>query len=297
MIEVTDLVKNFEQKRALDRLNLCVPDGAVYGLVGPNGAGKSTLIRHLTGIYLQDSGEVLVHGEPVFDNPEVKGEIAYIPDEIPYWTQATVNDMKQFYSSVYPGFDIGYCDRLQKEFGLEGKQMMRKLSKGQQKLAAFHFALAQRPRVVILDEPVDGLDPVNRRAIWGYLLGDVAERGTTVLVSSHNLRELEDVCDYVGIMNHGKMLLERSLSELQESIVKIQTVLPEGVSLPEELNVLYRQETGRLLRLILGETAEEASEKLASCGPLFLDVLPLTLEEIFIYELGGTDHDINAFVL
>ena len=273
------------------------PDGAVYGLVGPNGAGKSTLIRHLTGIYLQDEGEILIHGEPVFDNPDVKKEIAYIPDEIPFWTQATVNDMKRFYASVYPEFDIGFCDRLQKEFGLDGKQMMRKLSKGQQKLAAFHFALAQRPRLVILDEPVDGLDPVNRRAIWGLLLGDVAERGTTVLVSSHNLRELEDVCDYVGIMNHGKMLLERSLSELQENIVKIQTVLPEGVSLPEELNILHREETGRLLRLILRETAEAASEKLTACGPLFLDVLPLTLEEIFIYELGGTDHDINTLVL
>ncbi len=297
MIEVTALVKKFEQIRALDGVDLHVSDGAVYGLVGPNGAGKSTLIRHLTGIYLQDSGEILVHGDPVFDNPEVKREIAYIPDEIPYWTQATINDMKRFYASVYPDFDIELCDRLQKEFSLEGNRMMRKLSKGQQKLAAFHFALAQRPRIVILDEPVDGLDPVNRRAIWGLLLGDVAERGTTVLVSSHNLRELEDVCDYVGIMNNGKMLLERSLSELQESIVKIQTVLPEGVSLPENLNVLHREKTGRLLRLILRETAEAASEKLAACGPLFLDVLPLTLEEIFIYELGGTDHEINALVL
>ena len=296
MIEARDLVKTFEEKHALDGLNLHVPEGAVYGLVGPNGAGKSTLIRHLTGIYRQDSGEVLVDGREVFDNPEIKAEIAYIPDEIPFWAQATVNDMRQFYSSLYSTFDAELCDRLQKEFGLDGKLMMRKLSKGQQKLAAFQFALAQRPRVVVLDEPVDGLDPVNRRAIWGILLGDVAERGTTVLVSSHNLRELEDVCDYVGIMNRGRMLLERSLSDLQESIVKIQTVLPEGAMLPEKLNVLHREETGRLLRLILRETEEEARDKLAVCEPLFLDILPLTLEEIFIYELGGTDHEVNALV-
>ena len=296
MIEARDLVKTFEEKHALDGLNLHVPEGAVYGLVGPNGAGKSTLIRHLTGIYRQDSGEVLVDGREVFDNPEIKAEIAYIPDEIPFWAQATVNDMRQFYASLYSTFDAELCDRLQKEFGLDGKLMMRKLSKGQQKLAAFQFALAQRPRVVVLDEPVDGLDPVNRRAIWGILLGDVAERGTTVLVSSHNLRELEDVCDYVGIMNRGRMLLERSLSDLQESIVKIQTVLPEGAMLPEKLNVLHREETGRLLRLILRETEEEARDKLAVCEPLFLDILPLTLEEIFIYELGGTDHEVNALV-
>ena len=297
MIEARDLVKTFEEKHALDGLNLHVPEGAVYGLVGPNGAGKSTLIRHLTGIYRQDSGEVLVHGREVFDNPEIKAEIAYIPDEIPFWAQATVNDMRQFYASLYPTFDTEFCDRLQKEFGLDGKLMMRKLSKGQQKLAAFQFALAQRPRIVVLDEPVDGLDPVNRRAIWGILLGDVADRGTTVLVSSHNLRELEDVCDYVGIMNRGRMLLERSLSDLQESIVKIQTVLPEGAMLPEKLNVLHREETGRLLRLILRETEEEARDKLAVCEPLFLDILPLTLEEIFIYELGGRDDDVNALIL
>ncbi len=296
MIEARDLVKVFEEKRALDGVNMHVSAGAVYGLVGPNGAGKSTLIRHLTGIYRQDSGEVLVHGREVFDNPEIKAEIAYIPDEIPFWSQATVNDMKQFYASLYPTFDTEFCERLQKEFCLDGKLMIRKLSKGQQKLAAFQFALAQRPRIVVLDEPVDGLDPVNRRAIWGILLGDVAERGTTVLVSSHNLRELEDVCDYVGIMNGGRMLLERSLSELQESIVKIQTVLPEGARLPEKLNVLHREETGRLLRMILRETEEEARDKLAECEPLFLDILPLTLEEIFIYELGGTDHEVNALV-
>ena len=297
MIEARNLVKSFEQTRALDGLTLTVPDGAVYGLVGPNGAGKSTLIRHLTGIYRQDEGELLINGEPVYENPSVKKKIAGIPDEIPYWSQATINDMMRFYASVYPSFDRAYYEKLGEDLELDGMRMMRKLSKGQQKLAAFRIALAQRPDILVLDEPLDGLDPVNRRTVWGLILGDVAERGTSVLVSSHNLRELEDVCDHVGIMNRGKMLLERSLSELQENMVKIQLVLPEGTALPADLELLHEGRTGRVRQLILRGRAEELSARIAACGPLFMDVLPLTLEEIFIYELGGMEHEVKSLVL
>ena len=297
MIEARNLVKSFEQTRALDGLTLTVPDGAVYGLVGPNGAGKSTLIRHLTGIYRQDEGELLINGEPVYENPSVKKKIAGIPDEIPYWSQATINDMMRFYASVYPSFDQEYYEKLGEDLELDGMRMMRKLSKGQQKLAAFRIALAQRPDILVLDEPLDGLDPVNRRTVWGLILGDVAERGTSVLVSSHNLRELEDVCDHVGIMNRGKMLLERSLSELQENMVKIQLVLPEGTALPADLELLHEGRTGRVRQLILRGRAEELSARIAACGPLFMDVLPLTLEEIFIYELGGMEHEVKSLVL
>lgn len=297
MIKAIKLVKLFEQTRALDCLTLTVPDGAVYGLVGPNGAGKSTLIRHLTGIYRQDEGELLINGEPVYENPSVKKKIAGIPDEIPYWSQATINDMMRFYASVYPSFDRAYYEKLGEDLELDGMRMMRKLSKGQQKLAAFRIALAQRPDILVLDEPLDGLDPVNRRTVWGLILGDVAERSTSVLVSSHNLRELEDVCDHVGIMNRGKMLLERSLSELQENMVKIQLVLPEGTALPADLELLHEGRTGRVRQLILRGRAEELSARIAACGPLFMDVLPLTLEEIFIYELGGMEHEVKSLVL
>ena len=297
MIEVNSLSKRFEETQALNGRSMTVPDGAVYGLVGPNGAGKSTLIRHLVGIYRQDSGEIRVDGEPVFENPAAKAKIAYIPDEIPFWSQSTIDDLKRFYASVYPAYDREYDQKLSVQFGLDGKQMLRRLSKGQQKLASFQLALALRPDYVILDEPVDGLDPVNRRKIWSLLMTDVAERGTTVLVSSHNLRELEDVCDHVGIMNHGEMLLERTLSELQENIVKIQLVLPDGKQLPDDLQIQYKNTVGRLQQLILRGKQEEISAKLAESEPLFLDVLPLTLEEIFIYELGGTEHEIGSFVL
>ena len=214
MIQVNKLIKSFDGFRALDGLNIHVPKGAVYGLVGPNGAGKSTVIRHLAGIYRQDSGQVLIDGQPVYENPEIKGRIAYIPDDIFYYTQATINDMMKFFRSVYPRFSQERFEKLEELFNLDRKQPMRKLSKGMQKQAAFWLAMSQCPDVVILDEPVDGLDPVMRRQVWSILLADVAENGTTVLVSSHNLRELEDVCDHVGIMNKGKVMMERSLEEL-----------------------------------------------------------------------------------
>ncbi len=297
MIEVRELVKSFEGLRALDGLTLTVPKGAVYGLVGPNGAGKSTLIRHLAGIYRQDAGSVLVEGEPVYENPAVKQKIAYIPDEVFYYTQATLRDMKGLYKDLYPSFDEERYRKLAGAFDLDEGRPIRKFSKGQQKQAAFWLALSLQPELVVLDEPVDGLDPVMRRQVWSLLLSDVAERGTTVLVSSHNLRELEDVCDHVGILNRGKMLLERSLSELQENLVKIQLALPEGRELPADLQILHESRTGRLRQLILRGKSEELSAKLQSVEPLFLDLLPLSLEEIFIYELGGAEHEVKNIVL
>ena len=297
MIEVCDLVKSFDGTRALDGLSLTVPQGAVYGLVGPNGAGKSTLIRHLAGIYRQDSGSVRVDGEEVYENPAVKRRIAYIPDEVFYFAQATIRDLRRLYSDLYPGFDAERWEKLAPAFDLDERRPIRKLSKGQQKQAAFWLALALRPELVVLDEPVDGLDPVMRRQVWSLLLSEVAERGMTVLVSSHNLRELEDVCDHVGIVNKGRMLMERSLSELQENLVKVQLALQEGAELPEGLEVLHESRTGRLRQLILRGNSEELSAKLQAARPLFLDTLPLNLEEIFIYELGGADHEVQNILL
>ncbi len=206
-------------------------------------------------------------------------------------------DMVRFYRGVYPGFDMRRFEKLGEVFNLDGKLLMRKMSKGMQKQAAFWIAVSLRPDVVLLDEPVDGLDPVMRRQVWSILLSDVAERGTTVLVSSHNLRYLEDVCDHVGIMNHGKMLVERALSVLQENTVKIQLALPDGGELPEGLEILHQTMTGRLRQLILRGGAEELTARLACAEPLFMDVVPLTLEEIFIYELGGADSEIKDIVI
>lgn len=297
MIEVRNVMKEFDGFRALDDMSMTVQTGSVYGLVGPNGAGKSTIIRHLTGIYRQDAGEIKIDGAPVFENPEVKSRIAYIPDDIFYYANASIREMMDFYRSIYPHFDAERFKKLADVFGLDPKRQMRRLSKGMQKQAAFWIAVSLRPEILILDEPVDGLDPVMRRQIWSIIMADVAENGTTVLVSSHNLRELEDVCDSVGIMNKGKIMIERSLNELQENIVKIQLALPDGESLPEGLDILHKSNTGRLQSLIMHGAQEELTEKLQSAHPLFIDAVPLTLEEIFIYELGGADYEVKDIVL
>ena len=297
MIEVKNVVKEFDGFRALDDMTMTVPKGSVYGLVGPNGAGKSTIIRHLTGIYRQDSGEILVEGVPVFETPEVKNRIAYIPDDIFYFSNASIREMADFYRSVYPHFDEERFKKLGEVFKLDPKRQMRRLSKGMQKQAAFWVAVSLRPEILILDEPVDGLDPVMRRQIWSIIMADVAENGTTVLVSSHNLRELEDVCDHVGIMNNGRIMIERSLADLQENIVKIQLALPDGGMLPEGLDILHKSSTGRLQSLIMHGNADELVERLGTAKPLFIDVIPLTLEEIFIYELGGADYEVKDIVL
>ncbi len=293
MIEVKKLVKTFGDFRALDGLDINVPSGAVYGLVGPNGAGKSTVIRHITGILKQDSGEVKVDGEDVFENNAVKARIAYIPDDVFYYTQASVNDMMKFYRDMYPKFDMERFSSLGKVFGIKTSSPVRKLSRGMQKQVAFWLALSMRPETVVLDEPVDGLDPVMRRQVWNVLLSDVAENGTTVLISSHNLRELEDVCDHVGIMNKGKMMIERNLADLQESLVKVQLALPEGKSVPDGLDILHMSELGHLKTIIVRGSTDDVTGKLAAASPMFIDVLPLTLEEIFVYELGGAGYEVK----
>lgn len=297
MIEVRNVTKTFDGFCALDDLTLTVPQGAVYGLVGPNGAGKSTIIRHLTGIYRQDAGTITVDGAPVFENPAVKARIAYIPDDVFYFSQATIADMMRYYRGVYPRFDTARYNALGEVFALDPKRPIRRLSKGMQKQAAFWLAMSMRPDVLILDEPVDGLDPVMRRQVWSLTMADVAENGTTVLVSSHNLRELEDVCDHVGIMNGGKLLLERTLSDLQDNIAKVLVALPDGTDLPEGLDIVHLSTTGRLYTLILRGNTAELTNILSTAQPLFMDVVPLTLEEIFIYELGGADYAVKDIIL
>ena len=249
MIEVCNVTKCFGEFKALDELNMTVPTGTVYGLVGPNGAGKSTIIRHITGIYRQDSGTITVDGAPVYENPAVKGRIAYISDDVFYFNTASIRDMAKFYAGVYPNFSWERFNALQDAFALDQKRPIRRFSKGMQKQAAFWLCMAMQPEILVLDEPVDGLDPVMRRQVWSIIMADIAERGTTVLVSSHNLRELEDVCDHVGIMDHGKILLERSLSEMQENICKVLVALPDGGTLPAGLNIVHQSSTGRLLTL------------------------------------------------
>ena len=274
--------------------------GSIYGLVGPNGAGKSTILRHIMGIYRPDSGSVLVDGQPVYENPAVKAKIAAIPDELYYFTSATTHDMMRFYRGLYPQFDDKRYQALKEAFPeVDEKQPIRRLSKGMQKQSAFWLTLCCNPEVLVLDEPVDGLDPVMRRQVWSLLMGDVSQRGTTVLVSSHNLRELEDVCDHVGVLSHGKVLLERSLTDLQDNVVKLQIAFQDGQlpKLPEDLHVLHTTQIGRVFTLIVRGNPGEIRTRMAQYSPILMEALPLSLEEIFIYEMGGEDYGIRDIVL
>ena len=295
MIEVRGLEKSFDGFRALRGVDMHVKKGAIYGLVGPNGAGKSTLIRHLTGIYRPDAGEVLIAGQPVYENKKVKAKMAYIPDDLFYFMQADTMEMKRFYEGIYPEFDAKLFYRLQEFFpSIDVKRNIRRLSKGMQKQVAFWLAICCKPELMILDEPVDGLDPVMRRQIWSIIMSEVAEHEMTVLVSSHNLRELEDVCDHVGIMHEGRVRVERSLSDLQGNVSKIQVACQSGMpKLPEKFEVLHMSNTGRVDTMIVKGNPREAEAALTASNPTIVDVLPLTLEEIFIYEMGGADYEVK----
>ena len=293
MLSLQNVIKTFGDFRALDELTMTVPKGAVYGLVGPNGAGKSTAIRLMTGVYRPDAGEITLEGMQIWENPAQKVRIGYIPDDIFYFPSATMEEMRRYYRGIYPDFDDELFERLYDVFQLPRKGQLRRFSKGMQKQAAFHLTLCTRPEVLILDEPVDGLDPVMRRQVWSLILSDVAQRQTTVLISSHNLRELEDICDYVGIMDRGRMLLERSLADMQGNIVKLQLV----GDAPEGLQVLHESTSGRLKTLVVRGSAQQVEQTVSAAAPVYYDILPLSLEEIFIYELGGVNYEVKNIVL
>ena len=293
MLELQNVTKSFGSVKALDDLTMTVPKGAVYGLVGPNGAGKSTAIRCLLGVYRPDCGTITLDGAPVYENPAAKARMGSIPDDIFYFPSATLEDMRRYYQGIYPKFDLQLYNKLFEAFGLPKNAPLRRFSKGMQKQAAFHLTLCTRPEVLILDEPVDGLDPVMRRQVWSLILSEVAKDETTVLISSHNLRELEDICDHVGIMDLGRMLLQRSLADMQGSTHKLQIV----GDIPQGLEILHTSQSRRLNTLIVRGSAQDIAAKAQAANNAYFDVLPLSLEEIFIYELGGVNYEVKNIVL
>ncbi len=291
-IEVRNLRKVFDGTPALDGVSLTVPTGAVYGLVGPNGCGKSTLISHLCGVMRPTFGDVLVLGEKVFENPGVKARIACVPSEPYFIGSESADGMAGFYRVMFPAFDLTRYLELERRFEVDHTKPLRKLSRGMRAQAAIWLALSVRADVLLLDEPMDGIDPLARRRMWRLVLEEVAERGLTVLVTSHNLRELEGVCDHLGIMAMGTMREEVDLSQPSGGVAKVQVVLPEGVALPTALNVIQKSNEGRVLTLLVRGSAGEVREALAVLCPSYLEVLPLSLEERFICELGGDDDGI-----
>ena len=299
MIELSHVTKTFGgATRALDDLTLTVPQGVVYGLVGSNGAGKTTAIRHITGILRQDSGSVTIGGLPVYENPAVKSRIGYIPDDLGVFGGGTLRELAAFYRTMYPRFDAKRYAALRDVFRLDEATPLRRFSKGMQKHAAFWLTLSIRPDYLVLDEPVDGLDPVMRRQIWSLVVEDVAGYGTTVLVSSHNLRELEDICDHVGLLHRGGILFSRDLDEMKLGMYKVQCIF--GAPLPEDawngFDLLKKEQRGSLYTITARGERDELIAKINKMNPTFCELLPLTLEEIFINETEVAGYDVKKLL-
>ena len=299
MIEVKNLNKSFGNFKSLDNLSLNVKKGSVYGLVGPNGAGKTTFIKNLMGIYRPDSGSMTVNGEEVYENPALKQKIIYISDDLFFFTTYSILDTAKLYADIYKDWDWETFNKLKEIFKIDVKRKCCLLSKVMQKQVAFWLGICTKPDLMVLDEPMDGLDPVMRKNTWSLLLQDVVEREMTVLVSSHNLRELEDVCDHVGIMFNGKLVLEKQLDDVKGEIHKLQIAFKDGVpqEFKDSINILHESYFGSVYTCIVRGTTDEITSTANKFNPLICDILPLTLEEIFIYELGGMGYEFENIII
>ncbi|MDR0857840.1 MAG: ABC transporter ATP-binding protein [Oscillospiraceae bacterium] len=290
MITVSALTKTFDGFQALGDLTINVKQGSIYGLIGINGSGKTTALKIITGILRPDSGSVTMGGEAVYENLAIKRRMGFIPDELWFFGSYKLSECAKFYSKLYPEWSAERYRDMTEKFGLPENRKLNRFSKGMQKQAAFILTMSSNPDFLVLDEPIDGLDPLIRKLVWKYIVDDVATRRMTVLVSSHNLREMEGICDSIGILDKGKMLMERELDELKSDIHKIQVAYPDSVAQEgryEGLNVLHKESKGSIDLVIVRSPRELVDSVIYKNSPLLFDVLPLSLEEIFIYELGG----------
>lgn len=295
MIEVENVSKQFEDLEALRDVSLTVHKGSIYGLVGSNGAGKTTMLKLLAGIYRPDAGNLMIDSQPVFENEALKMRTVFIPDNLYFFLNYTIQDMADFYANIYPQWNNQRYLKLANVFNIEVKRRIRTLSKGMQRQVALWLGLALMPDVMILDEPLDGLDPVMRQKVKNLIIQDVAERQMTVIISSHNLRDLEDICDYIGILHQGKMIVQKDLDDLRADVHKIQVAFSGEIppALLEQTQALYHEQRGSVLILIVRGTYSEIISHMQSFNPAVLDILPLTLEEIFIYEMGDNGYEIK----
>lgn len=298
MIETRKISKSFENLEALKEVSIHVDKGSIYGLVGSNGAGKTTLIKALVGIYKEDKGEIFIDNKDVFENVDIKSKLVFIPDSLYFFSQYTIKDMAKFYKKIYATWSDERYEKLKAAFNLDENKKIQKLSKGMKRQVAFHLALSIMPEILILDEPLDGLDPVMRQKVKNLIVQDVAERQMTVLISSHNLRELEDLCDHIGILHNGSLLLERELDDLKSDVHKIQVAFSEKAPREalKDVNILYEEQRGSVTLYIVRGSKEKILKQLSLLSPVLLDILPLTLEEIFIYEMGDAGYEIKNII-
>ncbi|MDR2162520.1 MAG: ABC transporter ATP-binding protein [Clostridiales Family XIII bacterium] len=304
MIKVSGLVKDFDGFRALDGVDMDVPGGSIYGLVGTNGAGKTTILKLLAGVLSADGGKAEIFGMPVGDNIRVKDRIAFIPDDLGYYSAYSMNEAERLLRGLYSRWDAETFGGIASAFGLDRGQKLSRFSKGMRKQAVFAMALATEPDCLLLDEPIDGLDPVARRKVWEHIVGASADRGMTTLVSSHNLREMEGFCDRIGIIDHGAMKLERELDDMTSGIHKLQVSFgaerdaAKGAydELDTRASVRKISSVGSVDYLIVKGERDELLRWRDEKRPLVFDMVPMTLEEVFVYELGGENDAVKSII-
>lgn len=295
MLEIKNITKKFGEKTALDSLSFTIPTGSVFGLIGSNGSGKSTLLRIISGVYKPDGGSAEIDGESTFENPRIKEQCFFISDYPFYYNNSTVKNLTKFYKGLYPSWDEEKFRKISSLFPLNTKDKIINMSKGMQRQAALILALSINPKYILLDEIFDGLDPVVRQLIKKLLMELVADNDTTVIISSHNLRELEDVCDHIGLIHKGGVIMEKDLDEAKLGIHRIQAVFNEekDESSFEGLNVVNLRRQGKMITLTVKGDSKEIEEAIRAFNPVYMEMLPLTLEEVFISEMEAVGYDIN----
>lgn len=295
MLEIKDLTKRFGDMTALERLSFTIPDGSVFGLIGSNGSGKSTLLRIISGVFQPDEGTVEIDGEQTYENPSVKEKIFFISDFPYYYNNSTVESLVKFYRVLYPSWDENKFRRLCSVFPIGTKDRIVNMSKGMQRQAALMIALSVCPKYILLDEIFDGLDPVVRQLIKKLIMELVSENNTTVIIASHNLRELEDVCDHIGLIHKGGIVMEKDLDEAKLGIHRVQAVFENDLSdeVINSLDIVSVKKQGRMQLLTIRGDGQSIEEILRAQDPVYMEMLPLTLEEVFISEMEAVGYDIN----
>lgn len=294
MIKAQHLTKTFDGFTALDSLQTTIAPGSIYGLVGSNGSGKSTLLRLIAGVYYPDGGSIQIEGQDVFENTALKNRIFFLSDDLYFLPKSTVNEMAGFYRSVYSNFNEEKFKRLKAIFPIDCTKRISTFSKGMKRQAAIMLALCCMPDYLLLDEAFDGLDPVIRLLVKKLVADEIADRGMTVIITSHNLRELEDLCDHVGLLHKGRILFERELDELKLGLCKVQAVFKEEPDWKSTgLNIMQNKRQGSIISLLVRGSAEETLAVLQGYNPTFVEAVPLTLEEVFIGEMEGVGYDFN----
>lgn len=297
MIEVVNVTKKFGDFTAIQDLNFKVSDGSIYGLIGYNGAGKTTLLKTITGVYKPDGGEVRLDGENAFDNAKMKQHMFYVPDDIYFAQYANMEKMAKFYNGFYPDFSFDTFRKLSEVFGLDTKARINGFSKGMQRQAEIVLGISTKPDFILFDETFDGLDPAKRALIKNLLNEYMADTNASVIVSSHDLHELEGLCDHFGLINGKKLVLDSSIKELSEGRAKFRIVFKDDVT--EEdikstgINVKSFKRDGRIIVITVKGSEKETAAKLNTLSPIMVEPMPLSLEEVFLDEMEGTNYDFS----